>query len=330
VNRRRKLLKAFGLCALAAPLGVFAQQAKVWRIGFLDGGSRPRPSDDAGYHAAFLRGMRELGHVEGKAYFIEWRFAEGKLERVADFAEELVRLQVDIIVASGGNAALAARKATKTIPIVVAAASDVVGTGLVASLARPGTNVTGLTTVAAELSGKRLELVKEVLPGISLVAVLLNPDEPGSESALREMRAASRALGIELESFSVRAPDDFDKAFSALSKRRAGALVTIRGAVTNSLEKRIVGFAEKTRLPVVSSRSGFAEAGGLMFYGASDYDLFRRAATYVDKILKGAKPGDLPIEQPTKFELVINMKTAKALGIKIPRSILVRADKVIE
>jgi len=300
---------------------------KVFRVGYLDGSS---PSGSARLLDAFRQRLHELGHNEGQNIVIEYRFAEGKPERIPDLANELVRLKVDIIVVSGGTASSAAKGATRTIPIVMAAAADPVGTGLVSSLARPGGNITGLTTISAELSGKRLELLKETFPRVSVVAVVLNPKEPGSALALKEMEAAAQALGMQLQPVEVKGANDFDKALTSVIGRQVGALMVIRGGVTNANEARIVDFAAQNRLPAMSSRSGFAEAGGLMFYGVNDADLYRRAAIYVDKILKGTKPADLPVEQPMKFELVINLKTAKQIGLAIPPTVLARADKVIK
>jgi putative ABC transport system substrate-binding protein len=304
-----------------------AQQGKkIYRVGYLDGSTF---SGSAALVETFRQRLRELGYVEGQGLVIEYRFADGKSERIPDLANELVRLKVDVIVVSGGTAALAAKVATKTIPIVMAAAADPVGAGLIDSLARPGGNVTGLTTIASELSGKRLELLKEALPGLSLVAVLLNPNEPGSAIAFKEMEVAAEGLRLQLQSFEVRGASDFDKAFAVMTKKPARALMVIRGGVTNANEARIVDFAVQYRLPAMSSRSGFVEAGGLMFYGVNDADLYRRAATFVDKILNGAKPSDLPVEQPMRFDLIINLKTAKQIGVKIPPEVLARASKII-
>ncbi|MGZ8531875.1 MAG: ABC transporter substrate-binding protein, partial [Candidatus Binatia bacterium] len=230
---------------------------------------------------------------------------------------------------SGGTAALAANAATKSIPIVMAAAADPIGAGLIDSLARPGGNITGLTTIASELSGKRLELFKEAFPGLSLVAVLFNPNEPGSAIAFKEMEVAAEGLRLQLQSFQVRGASDLDKAFAVMTKKPARGLMVIRGGVTNANEARIVDFAVQNRLPAMSSRSGFVEAGGLMFYGVNDADLYRRAATFVDKILKGAKPSELPVEQPMRFDLIINLKTAKQIGVTIPPEVLARASKII-
>ena len=305
-----------------------AQQAKkIPRIGLL---RATTPSLAAPFNQAFQQGLRDLGYEEGKNILIEYRFAEGMPARTPDLVAEFVRINVDIIIAPGMNEALAAKDATTTIPIVTVVASDPVGSGLVDSLARPGRNITGLTAISAELSGKRLEILKEAIPGVSYIAVLSNPAEPGAALAIKELEAPAQALGIRLQMFAVKGPNDFDRAFEAMKKKRIGALFILRGPVTNTNQPQILKLAAKNRLPTMSSRSGFAEAGGLMFYGVNDADLFRRAATYVDKILKGAKPADLPVEQPKKFEFIINLKTAKQIGLTIPPNVLVRADRVIK
>ena len=264
---------------------------------------------------------------------IEYRDAEGKLERLPALAAELVALKVDVIVAAGTPAALAAKQATRTLPIVFAAAADPVASGLVTSLARPGGNVTGLSILAPELVGKCLEQLKQAVPGVSRVAVLWQPGGLGERTEkdmLKGAEVAARALGVRLQFVEARGPADFDRAFSDMTRARAGALTVLASAMFFSERRRLVDLAAKNRLPAVYPLREFVDAGGLMSYGPNLADLFRRAATYVDKILKGAKPGDLPVEQPTKFELVINLKTAKALGLTIPPSLLQRADQVIE
>jgi putative ABC transport system substrate-binding protein len=314
---------------LAAPLGAQAQQArKVYRIGFLLGGSQ---LDAVQVQEAFRQGLRDLGYVEGRNLSIEYRFAEGRLDRFPALAAELVSVKVDVIFAPGTAAAQAAMKSTATIPIVIATAGNPVGDRLIGSLARPGGNVTGLTMVAGpELGGKYLELLKEAAPGVSRVAVLGNPLTAPHTALLKEARIASRALGLEIEPVSARRPDEIDGAFAAMSRARADGLIVLPDPVFLSLRARIADLASKARLPAMYGFREEAEAGGLMSYGASLPDLLRRAAVYVDKILKGAKPADLPVEQPTKFELVINLKTAKVLGLTIPQSLLLRADQVIE
>ena len=329
MNNRRKLLVALGAGALAAPFDALSQQqpAKVRRIGLL---SPLSLADAALWQEAFRLGLRDLGWVEGKNISIEYRYAEGKNDRLPEFAADLVRLKIDLIVAEATSDALAAQKATRTIPIVMASAGDPVASGLVESLARPGGNITGLSQMNQELVGKRLELLKEMVPKLSRVAVLWNPQNPVSTLSWKELQLPARALSLQLHSMEVRSPNEFDKAFEDATMARAGALFIAGDPVVATNLKRIAGLAAKSRLPSMYNTSEFVDAGGLVAYGIDRTDLFRRAATYVDKILKGGKPGDLPIEQPTKFELVVNMKAAKALGITIPQSILVRADKMIE
>jgi putative ABC transport system substrate-binding protein len=302
-----------------------AQKAKVSRIGYLAASSRDEPFVDA-----FRQGLRELGYIEGQNIVIEYRFADGKFDRLPELTAELLQLKVDVIVTAGGNATQVAQKATSTIPIVGAASPDPVRTGLVASLARPGGNVTDLSVQSPELSGKRLELLKEAVPDASRVAVLFNPTNISSAERWKEMEVAARSLGVKLQPIEVRGSEDLEKAFKAATKERARALIVARDFVIETLRGRIVDFAAKNKLPAMYEQGNFVEAGGLMSYGPSFPDLFRRAATYVDKILKGAKPGDLPVEQPTKFELIINLKTAKQIGLTIPPNVLARADRVIK
>jgi putative ABC transport system substrate-binding protein len=315
---------------LAAPLAARAQQAaKIARIGFLALNLAP----SLHLREAFRQGLRDLGYVEGRSLVIEYRDAEGKPERLPALAAELVALKVDVILASGEPHALAAKQATKTIPIVFTVAADPVASGLVTSLARPGGNVTGLSSVAPELVGKRLELLKQAVPGVSRVAVLWQPggaDERTEKDLLKEAEVVARTLGVRLQFVEARGPADFDRAFSDMTRARAGALTVLGSSMFVNERKRLVGLAAKHRLPAVYTSRESVDAGGLMAYGANFADLFRRAATYVDKILKGAEPADLPVEQPTKFELVINLKAAKALGLAIPPSLLGRADEVIQ
>ena len=319
---------AVAVLLLTAQLGAQAQPPeRVARIGWLAFASSPRVE----ILGAFRQGLREAGWIEGQNCVIEYRLAEGRAERFPDLAAELVRLPVDVIVtASGEPAILAAKRATTTIPIVMAISADPVGTGLVASLARPGGNVTGLSILAPEVAGKRLQLLKDAVPRTSRVAVLWNAAYPGKALELSETRAPAGALGIAVQSVEVRGPDDFAGAFSAIRKARPDALIAFADPLTNSVRERIADFALRNRLPMISEIRGFADAGGLMTYGPSVSDLARRAAIYVDKILRGAKPADLPVEQPTKFELVINLKTAKTLGQTIPPSVLFRAEQVID
>ena len=328
MNRRAFIVTAGGL--LAAPLVVEAQQAaKIAHIGYL-------AADLAASHhlpEAFRQGLRDLGYVEGRDVVIEYRDAEGRFERLPVLASELVALKVDVIVAGGTPAALAAKQATGAIPIVFAGPGDPVASGLVASLARPGGNVTGLSSFAPELVGKCLEQLKQAVPGVGRVAGLWQPGGLGERTdadVLKEAEAAARALGVRLQLVEARGPENFDRAFSEMTKARAGALTVLPGSMFVNERRRLVDLAAKNRLPAVYPwREGVAD-GGLMSYGPDLADLFRRAGTYVDKILKGAKPGDLPVEQPTKFELAINLRTAKALGLTIPPSVLARADEIIQ
>jgi len=313
----------FGLLAL--PLPAEAQKAKkIPRIGYL---SRYSAEQEKRQIAAFKQGLRELGYAEGKNIFIEQRDAEGKRRRLPALAAELVRLKVDIIVTGGGGVG-AAKNATSTIPIVMTFSADPVRRGYVASLAHPGGNVTGLSDFHADLVSKRLEFLKAIVPTATRVGVLFNPNSSGSKRMLKDIQAVAPALGMTVLPLVVEGADDFDRAFATIKKERPGGLIQSVGLGRH--QKRIIDLSAKSRLPAIYTQDRWVAAGGLMSYGSSWPDLFRRAATYVDKILKGAKPGDLPIEQPTKFELVINLKTAKQLGITIPREVLFRADKVIK
>jgi putative ABC transport system substrate-binding protein len=278
---------------------------------------------------AFRQGLRELGYVEGKNIVIEWRYAEGKSDRLPALAAELVRLKVDIIVTGGPPSTRAAKQATKIIPIVMAQDDDPVGNGFAASLARPGGNITGLATLSPEISGKQLELLKEILPKLSRVGVVGDVTRPGIAQSLREINVAADATGVQLQYLEVRVPKDIETAFRAASKERADAVLVLGSAVLLSQRREVADFAIKNRLPAIYRNLESVEDGGLMGYGVSIPDLFQRAATYVDKILKGARPADLPVEQPTKFELVINLKAAKQIGLTIPPNVLARADKVI-
>jgi len=314
---------------LTAPLAAEAQQAgRVPRIGFLATGSH---SDMSPRLDAFRQGLRELGWVEGQNIVIDYRSAEGKLDRLPDLAAELVRLKVDIIVAVPTPAAAAAKNAIETIPIVMIGVGDPVGTGLIASLARPGGNATGLSfSVGLEIAGKLLELLKETVPKVRRVAILSNPANPVQPLLIREVNVAARSLGVQLQHLEARGPNEFDGAFAAMAKERVGALLIVADGMLIFHRTRLADLAARSRLPAAYGDRVHVEAGGLMSYGPSVRDLFRGSATFVDKILKGAKPGDLPVEQPTKFELVINLKTAKALGLTIPQSLLQRADEVIQ
>jgi putative tryptophan/tyrosine transport system substrate-binding protein len=325
----KRLAVLLTLALLPAPLVADAQQvAKVPRVGYVlslsSSGGQPLLE-------AFRQGLRELEYLEGQTITLEVRWAEGRTERLPELAAELVRLPVDVIVVEGTLASLAAKKATQTIPIVMAPVGDPVGSGVVPSLGRPGGNISGVSLFSTPaLAGKRLQLLKEALPKVSRVGVLWNPAQPLSAPHLRETEVVARALGVELQVLEVRGPNEFASAFSALVNERTEALNVLADALFLAHRRRIAELAIKGRLPTMSGDTGFAEAGGLMNYGPSIPESVRRAAAYVDKILKGAKPGDLPVEQPTKFELVINLKTAKALGLTIPQAVLIRADKVIE
>src|SRR6266545_924706 len=315
---RRTFMAVLAGGLLAPPLAAEAQPAaKVARIGYLGTNVAAFPQ----LREAFLQGLRDLGHVEGRNVVIEYRSAEGKPERLPALAAELVALKVDVIVAAGTPAALAAKQATRTLPIVFPVAVDPVTSGLVTSLARPGGNVTGSSFLAPELVGKCLEQLKQAVPGISRVAVLWHPGGQGERTEkdmLKEAEVAGRALGVRLQFVEARGPADFDRAFSAMTRARAGALTVLASAMFANERRRLADLAAKNRLPAVYPQRAYVDAGGLMAYGPNLADMHRRAATYVDKILKGTKPADLPVEQPTKFELVINLKTAKALGLTIP------------
>ena len=302
------------------------QPTKVTPIGYLAG---PSLSAMAARIEAFRQGLRELSYVEGKNIVIELQSADGKLDRLPALAAELVRLNVAVIVTTGGNPTRAAKAATSTIPIVMTNDADPVANGFVASLARPGGNITGLSTLAPELSGKRLEILREVLPKLSRVAVLGTSTGPGSAQVLREVELAAKAFGVKLQYLDVLDSKDIETAFRAASKGRADGVLTLTSAILASHRTQIVELAAKNRLPVMYHQSRYVEDGGLMYYGVNQLDLDRRAATYVDKILKGRKPADLPVEQPMKFEFIINLITAKKIGLTIPPNVLVRADRVI-
>jgi putative ABC transport system substrate-binding protein len=326
---RRDFLVAAGTL-LAAPLVAEAQQAaNVTRIGYLS----HNLAASSHLRDAFLQGLRELGYVEGRNVVIEYRYAEGKPERLPALAAELVALKVDVIVTVSNTTALAAKQATRTVPIVFTAVADPVAAGIVTSLARPGGNLTGLASLGSELVGKRLELLKQAVPVVDRVAVLWLPGALGERTEkdmFKDAEAAARALGVGLQFVEARVPADFDRAFSDMTSARADALTLLPSNMFLREHRRLVDLAAKNRLPAVYGSREFVDAGGLMSYGANQVDLYRSAATYVDKILKGAKPDDLPVEQSSKFELVINLKTANALGLTVPPSLLQRADEVIQ
>jgi putative ABC transport system substrate-binding protein len=330
MNKRRKLVIALGMGALAAPLGSFAQQqGKVWRVGFLS--TRRRPiSFDLDLLGPFVQGMRDLGYLEGKNLVIEWRFADGKTERLPGLAAELVRMKVDVIVTQGSPAASAAQKSTATIPIVMGSVSDPVGNGFIKSLARPGGNITGFSNINVEIGPKRLEMLRSIAPKLSRVAVLVNPSNPSHAVYLENIQSAARTVSVTVLPVEARTASEIESAFSKMAREKAGAAIVAADALFSQQVRQIAELAEKHRLPSIAAYREYAEAGGLMGYGQNQADNFRRVAIYVDKIFKGAKPADLPVEQPTIFEMFINRKTARALGLKIPNSILVQATKVIE
>ena len=326
MNKRK--LGSFAICAMLFALCFSAQAqqpSKIPRIGFLTGGGNPFSFE------AFRQGMRNLGYIEGENIVIEYRSAEGDQERIPGLVTELVQLKVDVLIITSSPGVHAAKQATKTIPIIIVTQADPVAAGIVDSLARPGGNITGITSLSRELSGKRLELLKEVVPKLSRVGILWDTTDPTSATiGFKEYEAVALALKTQLQSLEVRGPNpNLDGAFQAAVKGRVSALITIRNPLTNRYQKQIVDLAIKNRLPSMYERSDYVEAGGLVSYSSNDADNYRRAAIYVDKILKGAKPADLPVEQPTKFEFVINLKTAKQIGLTIPPNVLARADKVI-
>jgi len=321
VGRRQFLLAAGGL--LLAPSGAQAQRAtKPYRVGVLQ--------TEESQKALLQQSLRELGYVEGRDIVFETRNTEGRSGRLDDFALDLVRLKVDVIVAANPAGVLSAKRATATIPIVMTNTPDPVQLGLVASLARPGGNITGTTTLTVDLSIKQLDLLKEAIPQASRIALLWNPDNPWHRATVKGLQARSGSLGLKLQALEVREPDAFDSAFHSMTTERAQALLVLADPMTFFNRRRLADLAIKHRLPMMGSLRDYAEAGSIMSFWADTADVFRRAASYVDRILKGAKPSDLPIEQPTKYEFVINLKTAKALGIAIPQSVLLRADRVIE
>jgi ABC-type uncharacterized transport system substrate-binding protein len=328
--RRIELAVILALSVTLAPLGVDAQQpAKIPRVGVLRPGNPP--PGDFGNREAFERGLRDLGWTPGTNILIEYRYGEGKLERLSELAAELVRLPVDVIVASSPVGVRASQQATRTIPIVMSTLPDPVGEGFVASLARPGGNTTGLTLDSEDLAGKQLELLKEALPKLSRVGVVRNPKSPGYDVARKQIEAAARRFKLEVKDFPVSRPEDLAPTFAAMSQAGVGAILVRRDVlVVEPHRVEVVALAAQRRLPAMYNFRQFPDSGGLMSYGANVNDIQRRSARFVDKILKGAKPADLPVEQPTKFELVINLKTAKALGLTIPPSVLGRADEVIE
>jgi putative ABC transport system substrate-binding protein len=314
------------LIVIAIHLAEAQQPKKVPRIGVLSAGS---PSSATHQHAAFRQGLRDLGYIEGQNIIVEYRFAEGKIDRFPELATEMVGLKVNVIVVGGTRLTSAAKQATNTIPIVVGSAGDLIGEGVVDSLARPGGNVTGSTNISPDVSGKRVELLKEILPKVSRLAVLWDP-APGSLNEVRETETAARALGVNLQSKQIQSPNDFESAYSAMTRERANALIIIQSSLTLFHRRQLLELATKSRLASMCEGSAWTNDGCLMSYGPDLSYQWRRAAIFVDKILKGTKPTDLPVEQPMKFELIINLKTAKQLGLTIPQSVLYRADRVLK
>ena len=328
VRNQRLLLTLAVILLFALCVSVEAQQEKkIPRIGYLGGAT---PAALSVRLDAVRQGLRELGYVEGKNIVIEYRYAEGELDRLPVLAAELVRLKVDVIVAGGPQATRAAKEATITIPIVMTFDNDPVGNGFVSSLARPGGNVTGLSTLYPEISGKQLELLKQIVPRLSRLAVLGNSTHPGNAQALKETKLATEALTVQLQYLDVRDAKDIETAFRAASTGRADGVLVLENAALTSHRKQLVDLAVKNRLPAIYPQTEYMEVGGLIYYGANTTDLFRRSATYVDKILKGAKPADLPVEQPKKFELFVNLNAAKQIGLTIPPNVLARADRAIK
>jgi putative tryptophan/tyrosine transport system substrate-binding protein len=318
----------FALCFSVRVLFAQAQQLKqLPRIGYLASGSR---SSELSRIEAFSEGLRERGYTEGQNIIIEYRFAEGKLDQLPALAADLVRSKVDVFVTGGGGPTRAAKNATKSIPTILVNISDPVALGFVASLAKPGGNMTGLASIQTDLGGKRVELLKEILPQLSRLAVLVNRDAPGYGAQMKEVEVAAQTIGLQLQVEDIRGPNDLDRAFSAITKGRAGALLGLPNPTFGVLRSRIAELSLKRRLPTMYGDKAFVVSGGLISYGPDVLDSYRRAAGYVDKILKAAKPADLPVEQPKKFELVINLKTAKLIGLTVPPNVLARADKVIK
>jgi len=330
MNRRNTLIALFAFSAASGPLASLAQQpGKVWRVGFLTARRRP-DSIDADFIGGLPRGMRELGYIEGKNLVIEWRFTDGRAERLPELAAELVRLKVDVIVSGSSQAIRALQKATTTIPIVMATSGDPIGSGFVASLARPGGNITGLSNLFGDIGPKQLELLLSIVPKLSRVAVLVNPINPANATGLKNVQSAAQRVNVKVLPVEAQTAQEIENAFSLMTRENVGAVMVEVDAFFIQQQRSIAELAAKHRLPSVSGVREFAEAGGLMSYGPNLAEQFRRAAVYVDKIFKGAKPGDLPVEQSTAFEFHINSKTAKALGLAIPKVFLFQADRVIE
>jgi putative ABC transport system substrate-binding protein len=327
IERRRLLLGALGLGAIAAPFGSFAQHSgKVWRVGFL---ALRRPvSLESDQFGGFSQGMRDLGYVEGGNLSIEWRFADGKSERLPVLAAELVQIKVDVILAAGTQAISTAQKATASIPIVMAGANDPVGSGFVASLAHPGGNITGLSLVLEDITPKQLEILRIMVPRLSRLALLSNPANVSNATLQANVEAVARKTGVDVFVVQARTPGEIDNAFSTMVRNAAGAVIVVSDALFTQQMRQITSLAEKNRLPLIGPFRQYAEAGALLSYGQDFTDHFRRAATCVDKIIKGGKPGDLSVEQPTKFELIVNLKTARSLGLSVPHELLLRGEPI--
>lgn len=330
MNRRDSLFAVAVLALAAVPPSSFAQQqGKIWRVGFLSQRARP-DSLDADIFGSFPRGMRELGYVEGKNFVIEWRFADGDVGRLPSLAAELVRLKVDAIVTSSTPATKVLQKATTTIPIVMGTIGDPVGSGFIASLARPGGNITGLTSITNDLSPKLLDLLRGIVPRLSRIAVLANSTNPFHAAVLKNVQAAAQKTGVTILSLDARTAQEIENAFPTITEERAGAIILAQDSLFTQQRRQIAELSAKHRLPLIAAMREYVEAGVLMSYGPNFADIYRRTAVYVDKIFKGAKPADLPVEQPTEFEMFINSKTAKALGLEIPPSLLLQANAVIQ
>jgi putative ABC transport system substrate-binding protein len=330
LNNRRKLIIALGAGSLVSPFATFAQQqGKVWRVGFLSVASRPASLDSFPY-GAIPKTMRELGYVEGKNLEIEWRFAHGKSELLPGLVAELMQLKVDLIICASSTTIQVAQKATTTIPIVMAVSGDPVASGFVKSLAHPGGNITGNANFTSEISTKQLDMLRVMVPKLSRVAVLMNPTQPTHPVIFKSIQAAAEKIGVKVFPEEAQTSSELESAFSVMSKNRMGAVIVLPDGIFNAQLHQISQLAVSHRLPSIATVRQYAEAGGLMNYGPSLTESFRNAVAYVDRILKGAKPGDLPVAQPTKFEMIINGKTAKTLGLKIPQSLLISADKIIE
>jgi putative ABC transport system substrate-binding protein len=328
--KRREFMALVGGAAVSLPLAARAQHAgKVWRVGVLSGAARPPVLEKSPY-GGFLQGMQELGYAEGRDFVVEWRFAEARPERYAEFAAELVRLKVDVFLAAAPEAVRYFQKAGPQIPVVVALSTDPVGNGFAASLAHPGGNVTGLANSLDDTAPKQLELLMEAVPKLSRLGILANPSSPNYASVAKNLIAASQAKGVNAVMVDIRTSEEFDDAFARLLRENIQALILASNVLFNLNRARIAEFAIKSRLPSVFGVREYVEAGGLMSYGESFREFYRRSASYVDRIIKGAKPGDLPIEQPSRFYLTINLKTAKAIGLELPAALVLRADEVIE